>query len=194
MTSTNQLKQLREETGISIMDCKKALTEANDNIEEAKELLRKWGKEFASKREGRETSQGIIDTYIHPNKKVGVMIQLLSETDFVARSEEFEKLAHEICLQIASMSPLYLSKDDVPQEVLDKERKIYQEQFKESGKPENIADQIMEGKLNKYKEKNSLLSQPWVKDNTKTVEDLIKDTISKLGENIVIKKFTRYKI
>jgi len=194
MISTNQIKQLREETGISIMDCKKALEETNDNIEEAKELLRKWGKEFASERAGRETNQGIINIYLHPNKKVGVMIQLQSETDFVARSDEFKELAHEICLQVASMSPLYLSKDDVPQEILDEEKKIYQEQFKDSGKPENIANQIIEGKLNKYKEKNSLLSQPWVKDNTKIIEDLIKDSINKLGENIVIKKFTRYNI
>lgn len=194
MVSTDQIKQLREETGISIMDCKKALEETSNNIEEAKELLRKWGKEFALKKTGRETKHGIIDVYLHSNKKVGVMVQLQSETDFVARSDEFKKLAHEICLQIASMSPLYLSKEEIPEEFLDGEKEIYREQFKDSGKPQEIVDKIIEGKLNKYKKEISLLSQPWVKDNTKTIEDIVKDYINKLGENIVVKKFTRYKI
>lgn len=194
MVSTDQIKQLREETGISIMDCKKALEETSNNIEEAKELLRKWGKEFALKKTGRETKQGIIDIYLHSNKKVGVMVQLQSETDFVARSDEFKKLAHEICLQIASMSPLYISQEKIPEEFLDGEKEIYREQFKDSGKPQEIVDQIIEGKLSKYKKEISLLSQSWVKDNTKTIEDVIKDYINKLGENIVVKKFTRYKI
>ena len=194
MVSTDQIKQLREETGISIMDCKKALEETSNNIEEAKELLRKWGKEFALKKTGRETKQGIIDIYLHSNKKVGVMVQLQSETDFVARSDEFKKLAHEICLQIASMSPLYVSQEKIPEEFLDGEKEIYREQFKDSGKPQEIVDQIIEGKLSKYKKEISLLSQSWVKDNTKTIEDVIKDYINKLGENIVVKKFTRYKI
>ena len=194
MVSTDQIKQLREETGISIMDCKKALEKTSNNIEEAKELLRKWGKEFALKKTGRETKQGIIDIYLHSNKKVGVMVQLQSETDFVARSDEFKKLAHEICLQIASMSPLYVSEEEIPEEFLDGEKEIYREQFKDSGKPQEIVDQIIEGKLSKYKKEISLLSQSWVKDNTKTIEDVIKDYINKLGENIVVKKFTRYKI
>jgi len=194
MASTDQIKQLREETGISIMDCKKALEETSGNIEEAKELLRKWGKEFASKKTGRDTKQGIVDTYLHSNKKVGVMIQLQSETDFVAKSDEFRKLAHEICLQIAAMSPLYLRKEDIPEEFLKREKEICQEQFKDSGKPQEIVSQIIEGKLNKYAREICLLSQPWVKDDTKTIEDLVRDHINKLGENIVIKKFTRYKI
>ncbi len=194
MVSTDQLKQLREETGVSMADCKKALDESGGDLNQAKELLRKWGKEFASSKKGREAKQGIIESYIHPNKKVGVLIQLACETDFVAKSDKFKELAHELCLQIAAMSPLYLKPEDIPEEFLDGEKKIYQEQIKDSGKPQNIVDQIVEGKLDKYKKQVSLLSQLWVKDSTKTIEELVKGHISKLGENIVIKKFSRYEI
>jgi elongation factor Ts len=194
MVSTNQLKQLRKETGVSMVDCKKALEESGENLDRAKELLREWGKEFASSKKGREAKQGIVESYIHPNKKVGVLIQLACETDFVAKSEEFRKLAHDLCLQIAAMSPLYLKSEDIPEEFLDGEKKIYREQVKDSGKPQNIVDQIVEGKLEKYKKQISLLSQPWVKDSNKTIEELLKGYVSKLGENIVIKKFSRYEI
>lgn len=194
MVSIDQVKQLRGETGVSVSDCKKALEEAKGNIEEARETLRKWGKDFALKRVDREAEQGIIEVYLHPNKRIGVMVQLHCETDFVARSEEFKRLAHEFCLQIAAMNPLYLRVEDIPEKFLDGERKIYQEQLKNSGKPQKIINQVIEGKLKKYKEEVSLLSQTWVKDETKTIKGLVEEYIAKLGENIVIKKFIRYEI
>lgn len=194
MISIEQVKQLRQETGVSVTDCKKALSEANGDPEKAKETLRKWGKELASKKISRETKQGIIETYLHPNRKVGVMIQIYCETDFVAKSEEFKNLAHEICLQIAAMKPVYLKVDDIPAEFIDREKEIYREQFKNSGKPQKIIGQIIEGKLKNTKEEISLFSQSWIKDETKTIKDLVEECVAKLGENIIIKKFIRYEV
>jgi len=162
--------------------------------EKAKELLRKWGRELAGKKSQREAGEGIIESYIHPNKKVGVLVDLRCESDFVARSADFQKLAHEICLQVAAMNPLFLKEEDIPEVFLDGEKKIYREQLKNSGKPQKIIDQIIEGKLKKYKEQVSLLSQTWIKDEEKTIRDLIDEGIAKLGENIVINKFIRYDI
>lgn len=142
----------------------------------------------------KELNQGIIEAYIHQNKKIGAMIEIRCETDFVARTEEFKKLVHEICLQVAAMNPLFLKPEDVPEEFLAGERKIYQEQFKDSGKPKKIIEEIIEGKLKKYKEEISLLSQPWIRDETKTIKDLIDEHIAKLGEDIVIKRFVRYEL
>lgn len=139
-------------------------------------------------------NQGIIEAYIHSNKKIGVLVDLRCETDFVARTEEFKKLAHEICLQVAAMNPLFLKEEDIPEEFLAGERKIYQEQFRSTGKSEKIIKEIVEGKLKKYKEEISLLSQPWIKDETKTIKDLIDEHIAKLDENIIIKRFVRYEI
>jgi elongation factor Ts len=194
MVSIDQIKKLRQETGISILECKKALEEAKGNLELAKEILRKWGKDFTRKKGEKETKEGIIESYIHSNKKIGVLIELLCQTDFVAKSKEFQKLAHELCLQIAAMNPLFLKAEDIPEEFLAGERKIYQEQFKNCDKPQKIIDQIVEGKLKKYKEEISLLSQPWIKDETKTIKELIDEYIMKLGENIVVKEFVRYEI
>lgn len=194
MIIIDQIKQLREETGISINECKKALREADGDMEKAKEILRKWGKEFAGKKVQREAGEGIVETYIHPNKKVGVILEIRCETDFVARSEDFKNLAHELCLQIAAMKPMFAREEDVPEDFLAGEKRIYQEQFANSGKPQKVVDQIIEGKLKKHKEEVSLLSQSWVKDDTKMVKDLIDEYISKLGENIIVKKFTRFEI
>ena len=194
MVSIDQVKQLRKETNVSVIDCKKALEEAEGDMEKAREILRKWGKEVASKKVGREAGQGIIASYIHPNKKIGVMVQLNCETDFVARNEQFQKLAHEICLQIAAMGPRYVKEGDVPEEFLEGEKEIYREQFKDSGKPQKIIDEIIEGKLRKYKQEISLLSQAWIKDENKTIGDLINEYINLLGENIVVKRFVRYEI
>jgi len=194
MVSIDQVKKLREETSISLADCKKALEETEGNIEKAKELLRKWGKEVAQSKINRKTEQGIIESYIHPNKKVGVLVQINCETDFVAKSDDFGKLAHEICLQIAAMKPLFLKSEDIPEEFLDGEKKIYREQLKDSGKPQNIVDQVIDGKIEKYKKEVSLVSQPWIKDETKTIKELIEEVIAKLGENITVKKFTRFEI
>lgn len=190
----DQIKQLREETAVSITECKKALLESGGDIEKAKEFLRKWGKELAGKKSERTAEQGIIESYVHPDRKKGVLLELKCESDFVAKSEDFQNLAHEICLQIAAMKPLFVSPEEIPEEMLSSERNIYEEQLKDSGKPQKISDEIVAGKLEKYKKEISLLSQPWIKDQQKTVSDLISEQVAKIGENIVVKKFARYDI
>ncbi len=142
----------------------------------------------------KELNQGIVEAYIHQNKKIGAMVEIRCETDFVARTEEFKKLAHEICLQIAARNPLFLKPEDIPEKFLAGEKKIYQEQLESSGKPKKIIDEIVEGKLKKYKEEISLLSQPWIRDETKTIKDLIDEYIARLGENIIIKRFVRFEL
>ncbi len=194
MTLIEKIKQLRQETGISLAACKKALEEAGGDIEKAKTLLREWGQEVADKKAERGTKEGIITSYIHPNKKVGVLLDIRCESDFVARSDDFQKLAHEICLQIAAMKPLYPKEEDIPENILEKEKDIYRQQLKDSGKPEKVIEQIIEGKLKKFKEQVVLMSQPWIKEDKKTISDLVNDYIAKLGENITIKRFIRYEI
>ena len=194
MISIDQIKQLREETGVSVSEVKKALEQAKGDPEKAKEILRTWGKALLGKKIARETKSGLVDSYVHPNLKTGVLLDIRCESDFVAKSPEFKNLAHEICLQIAAMKPLFVSEADIPEEFLDGETKIYKEQIKDSGKPENIVKQILEGKLNKYKQEVSLLSQVWIKDDTKTIKNLVEDTVAKVGENIEVKKFARYEI
>jgi len=194
MVTIDQIKKLRQETGVSIIECKKALGEAQGDINLAKKVLRKWGRNFAEKKLKRETKEGLIESYIHQNKKIGVMLELGCESDFVVRSKEFQKLAHELCLQIAAMNPKFCKEEDVPDEFLIGERKIYREQFKESGKSQKEISQIIEGKIKKYKEEIALLSQPWIKDETKTVKDLIDEYIARIGENIMVKRFVRYEI
>lgn len=194
MSNIEQLKQLREETGISMMECKKALDEANGDIKRAKEILREKGKEMIKGREGMAICNGLITSYIHGEGKIGVLLQLNCESDFVAKSDDFKKLAHDICLQIAAARPLFVSPEEISEEFLDGEKKIYKKQFADSGKPQEIVDKIIEGKINKYKEEVSLLKQPWVKDTTKTVQDLVDEVNAKIGENMEIVKFSRYEI
>jgi len=194
MINIELIKQLREETGVALTEIKKALKESKGDLEKAKELLRIWGQKVAEKKVDKETNQGIIDSYLHSNLKTGVLLDIRCESDFVAKSTEFKNLAHEICLQITAAKPLFVSEDNISEDFLDGETKIYQEQLKDSGKPEEIVKQILEGKLKKYKESVSLLSQPWIKDDSKTIKNLIEDTISKVGENIFVKRFTRYEI
>lgn len=194
MVTIDQIKQLREETGVSVTECKKALEEAQGDIQKAKDVLRAKGKSIAQKKGGRAANAGMITSYIHPGGQVGVLLDLRCETDFVAISEDFVKLGHEICLQIAASAPTYVSEADVPEAVLSKEKEIALEQVKGSNKPANIINNILEGKLNKYKAENSLLSQPWIKDPNKTVKDLVNEYIAKLGENIVLAKFVRYEL
>ncbi len=194
MENVELLKQLREETGISMMECKKALEESGGDLKRAKEILREKGKEMVKNRSERAMSKGIVEAYIHPGAKIGVLLELLCESDFVAKSEPFKQLAHELCLQMAASRPLFVGPEDIPSEFLDGETKIYQKQFEGSGKPQKIVDQIIEGKLKKYKEDVSLLSQPWVKDQSKTVQDLITETQAKIGENISVSKFSRFEI
>lgn len=194
MSSIEQVKQLRQETGVSISQCKKAIEEAKGDIDKAKELLRKWGEDLAGKKAGRTTGEGIIDSYIHSNKKIGVLIELRCETDFVARNEEFKNLAHDLAMQVAAFEPLFIKEDEIPEEAIEKERVIYKEQFAKKGKPPEIIEKMVEGKLKKYKENICLLTQPFVKDQTRKVEDIIKEHVAKLGENISIKSFTRFEI
>jgi elongation factor Ts len=194
MVTIDQIKQLREETGVSVTECKKALEVSQGDIQKAKDILRARGKSIAQKKGGRAANAGIITSYIHPGSQVGVLLDLRCETDFVAMSEDFVKLGHEICLQIAASSPAYVSESDVPEEVLSKEKEIALEQVKGMNKPENIINNIIEGKLNKYKAENSLLSQPWVKDPSKTIKDLVNECVAKLGENILPKRFVRYEL
>ncbi len=194
MISIEQIKKLREETGLSIFEVKKALEDAKGDVKKAKELLRALGKKVASKKTDRETTAGLIDSYVHPNSKTGVILDIRCESDFVAKSSDFKNLAHELCLQIVAMRPLFVKEEDIPEEFLNGETKIYKEQIKDSGKPENIVKQILEGKLKKYKQEVSLLSQLWIKDDTKTIKNLIEDTIAKVGENIEVKRFSRFEV
>ena len=194
MANIDQIKQLREETGVSVSEVKKALEEAKGDVEKAKELLRVRGKAVSEKKASRETKSGLIETYIHPNAKTGVLLDIRCETDFVAKSPDFKNLAHEVCLQIAAMKPLYVSGENVPEEIIENETRIYKEQVAGSGKPEKIVAQIIEGKLNKYKQEICLLSQVWIKDDTKTIKNLIEDTVAKIGEKIEVKRFCRYEI
>ena len=192
--SIENLKKLREQTGISMMECKKALEEAAGDIKRAKEILREKGKEAIKDREGKAAGSGLIESYIHPGAKIGVLLELRCESDFAAKSEEFKKLAHELCLHIAAARPLFVKSEDIPDEFLDEEKKIYDKQMADSGKPKEILARVVEGKLNKYKKEVSLLSQEWVRDTSKTIEQLIADFRAKVGENIEAAKFARYKI
>ena len=194
MSNIEQIKQLRQETDVSFVQCQKAVEEAKGDIELAKEILRKWGSQLAQKKSDREVEQGIVGSYIHPNGKIGVLVELLCESDFVAKSDDFKKLIHEVCLQIAAAKPLYLKTEDISADVLEKEKSIYQEQLQDSDKPQEVLEQIFNGKINKFQKASSLLSQNWIKDETKTIQDLVEEYITKLKENIVIKKFTRYEI
>jgi elongation factor Ts len=192
--TSEMIKELREKTQAGMLECKKALVETGGDMDKAVEMLRKKGLASADKKMGREVTQGIVATYIHTNKKIGVLIELLTVTDFVARNEEFEQLAKEICMQIAAASPLYVRIEDVPKETIDKEREIYREQMKDSGKPANVVEKIVDGKLNKFYTDVCLLEQEFIKDPAVKIKDLIKQKIATFGENIEVGRFVRYQI
>jgi len=194
MVSIEKLQQLRKETGISMMECKKALEESGGDIEKAKKILREKGKETIKDREDRGSLGGLVVSYIHPGSRLGVLLELRCETDFVAKSDDFKNLGHEICLQIAASRPRFIQAEDVPEDILEEEKSIYRKQFEGSGKPENIVEQIIKGKIDKFKKEICLLEQPWVKDESKTIKDIIVDYVAKLGENIKIERFTRFEI
>ena len=186
------VKELRRKSNAGMMNCKEALVEGNGDIKKAEEILREKGLSLASKKASRATREGIIDSYIHLGSKIGVLLEVDCETDFVARNEMFKKFVHDTALHIAAAAPLYISKEDVPEKVVDKEKEIYRKQALNEGKPEKIVDRIAEGKLKKYYEENCLLEQPFVRDNDIKIGDLLKQHIAKIGENMVIKRFTRY--
>ncbi len=189
------VKKLRDETGAGMMDCKKALVEAEGDLEKAKEILRKKGIDAASKKAGRATSNGRIESYIHMEGKIGVLIEVGCETDFVARTDDFKQLARNLAMQIAAMKPIYVSRESVPQDVVDKEKEIYKAQIP-PGKPEQVIERILDGKIEKFYEENCLLEQVYIRDEEgkMKVKDYIAETIAKLGENIVVKRFTRYEL
>jgi len=188
------VKELRSKSGAGIMECKGALKEAGGNVEEAVTVLRKKGLAKAGKKADRETGDGAIGSYIHPGNKIGVMLQLHCETDFVANTDDFQNLIKDICMHVAASKTRYISRAEVTQEDLDKEREIFAHQAKESGKPENIIDKIVDGKINKFYEENCLLDQPFIKEPGATVGEMIKQKIAVLGENITVGEFTRFEI
>lgn len=188
------IQQLRDRTGLGMMDCKKALEESNGDLEKAVDLLRKKGAAVAAKRGGNVTAEGLVHAYIHPGARVGVLVEINCETDFVARNENMLKFAQDLCLHIAALRPLYLSPEEVDPKFLEHERTVFKEQMADSGKPEKIIDQIVDGKVNKLYSDICLLKQPFVKNDQQTVDDVLKDLIAKTGENIKIKRFARYEI
>lgn len=187
-----QIKELREKTGAGVNDCKKALEETKGDIEKAIDYLREKGIASAAKKSVRTAKEGVIYAYIHSNEKLGVLLELNCETDFVARTEDFKELAKDIAMQIAAMNPSYIKREDIPPEVIEKEKEIYRAQLKDSKKPENVMEKIINGKLEKYYTEVCLLEQPFIKDDKKNVDSLIKEKISKLGENIMVKRFARF--
>ncbi len=193
-TSAQDVKKLREETGISIMMCKNALIKTNGDFKEAKKHLREQGEKIAAKKLVRETQQGIIASYIHNNLKIGAMIEIHCETDFVAKNEEFQNLCKELAIQVAGYNPLYISPDYIAKADLKKQEMLYRDEFGGRKLTGEKLEKAVQSKLEKFKKENSLLSQPYFKDEKKTIEDLIKIAIARLGENIQIKRFARYQI
>ncbi len=192
--TSDMIKELREKTLAGMLDCKKALVECGGDMEKAVEYLRKKGLSTAAKKSARSAKEGIVAAYIHNNNKVGVLLELNCETDFVARNTEFQELAKDIAMQIAAASPQYVSSEDVPAEVIEKEKEIYREQMKDSGKPANVVEKIIEGKVKKFFTEVCLLDQEFIKDNKMSINDLIKNKIATLGENITVGRFERFQI
>ena len=190
--SVDQIKALREETGVGILDCRKALEDSNGDFDKALEAIREKGLATVAKRGERETSEGILDLYSHGDGRVGVMVEVNSETDFVSRSEKFRDFAHEIALQIAASAPSYIRVEDIPEEVLEQRRQTEREEALAEGKPEEIVEKIVEGKLRKFTSEVCLLNQPYIKDDKMTVEQLLATYIAKFGENIQVKRFARF--
>lgn len=192
--TTEQIKKLRESTGAGVLDCRKALETANGDFDKAVDYLREKGLAKAAKRADREASEGVLELYSHGNGRVGVMVEVNCETDFVARSEAFRNFAHEVALQIAAASPRYIRSEDVPEEVLEHERSIARARALEEGKPAHVADRIVEGRLEKFREEVCLLLQPYIRDESITVEQLLHQNIAAIGENIVIRRFVRWEV
>lgn len=192
--SANLVKDLREKTGAGMMDCKKALLENDGDLEKSIEWLRKKGISKAEKRAGRTTKEGIVASYIHPGDRLGVLVEVNCETDFVAKTDAFAEFAKNIAMQVAAASPLYVSREDIPPEVLNKELEVYRFQAIEQKKPEAMADKIAQGKLEKYYQEVCILEQAYIRDPNKTIKDLLTELISKTGENINIRRFVRFQL
>jgi len=188
----DQIKRLREKTSAGMMDCKRALLEADGDMDKAIDVLRKKGIALAAKRASRSANQGIVTSYIHMNNKIGVLLEVNCETDFVAKNDMFQKFVKDISMQVAASAPTYLKTEDVPEEVVEKEKEIIKEQYK--NKPEQAMEKIVEGGIKKFYAESCLLQQPFIKDPSVVIQDLLTDTIAKTGENIIIRRFTRYQL
>jgi elongation factor Ts len=188
------VKKLRDACGAGIMDCKMALDEAQGDMDEALKILRKKGMATADKKSARATNEGIVDYYIHPGAKVGVLVEVNCETDFVARNEDFRAFVHDVAMHIAAASPVWVTRDDIPEEATATEMEIYAAQAKASGKPEAVIEKIAEGKLNKWFTEVVLMEQPFVKDPDRSIEDLRREIIAKIGENIEVRRFARFRV
>ncbi|HHU70269.1 MAG TPA: translation elongation factor Ts [Thermoanaerobacterales bacterium] len=194
MITAQQVKELRERTGAGMMDCKKALVEMNGDMEEAVKFLREKGLAAAAKKSGRVTAEGIVDSYLHGGGRIGVLVEVNCETDFVARTDEFRQFVKNIAMQIAASNPKYIKREDVPEEIINNEKEILKAQAINEGKPENIAEKIMNGRIEKFFTEVCLLEQPYIRDTDISVEDYIKENIAALGENISVRRFARFEI
>lgn len=192
--SAAMVKELREKSGAGIMDCKQALTENDGDMEKAVDFLRKKGLATAAKRAGRATSEGVVQSYIHMGGKIGVMVEVNCETDFVAKTDDFMEFARNLAMHIAATNPVGITAEDVPADVIDRERAIYREQALEMGKPEKMIDKIVDGKLNKFFKESCLMDQPFVRDPDKTITDYLNEVIAKTGEKVTIKRFARFQV
>ncbi len=192
MVEASAVKELRERTGAGMMDCKKALTESNGDMEKAIEILREKGLAAAAKKAGRIASEGLVDAYIHGGGRIGVLIEVNSETDFVAKNEEFQQFVKDMAMQVAAANPLFVKREEVDPQIIAKEREIYRAQALNEGKPEKIVDKMVEGRIEKYYKEICLLEQPFIKDTDKTVQDVLTGLIAKIGENISIRRFVRF--
>jgi len=192
--SAQLVKELRDRTGAGFADCRAALVEAAGDIEQAINVLRKKGQAAAAKKAQRATSEGLVSCYIHAGGKIGVLVEINCESDFVARTDDFQRLCHDVAMHIAALDPRFLRREDVTQETLDRERDIYKDQAKQTGKPENVIEKIVNGKMEKFYEENCLYEQHFIKDEGTTVKELVDQAISKVGENIAIRRFSRFKV
>jgi elongation factor Ts len=192
--TAQQVRELRQETGAGVLDCKEALEASDGDMEKAAAYLREKGAAAAAKRSEREAEEGVIGSYIHAGSKVGALVEVNCETDFVARTDEFQTLAHDLAMQVVAAKPLYLTPADVPADVLEKEKESVRAEMQGSGKPDNIVERIVEGKLKKFYEETCLMEQPFIKDTALTVKDLVQEKNAKLGENIVVRRFARLEI
>ena len=192
--SASDVRDLRERTGAGMMDCKRALTEANGDMDKAIEVLREHGLAAAAKRSGRIAAEGVVGSYIHMGGRIGVLLEVNCETDFVARTADFNGLVKDLAMQIAAANPLYVSREEVPQEALEKEREILRQQALNEGKPEKIVEKMVDGRIEKYYKDVCLLDQPFIKDSERTVNDIVNDMIANIGEKISVRRFVRYEM
>jgi elongation factor Ts len=192
--SATVVKELREKTGVGMMDCKRALEEAGGDVEKAVELLRKKGLAAMAKRAGRATSEGVIASYIHPGERLGVLVEVNCETDFVARTPDFRAFVKELCMQVAAANPLVIRREDLAEADVEREKEIYRDQARSQGKPEKIIEKIIQGKMERYYQEVCLLDQQYIKDSDKRISELLDDAKMKLGENIAIKRFARFRL